>query len=145
MRALAQQTLKSPLSISLVCLFVPVLAAVLFARLCGFPCRHLAIFLSSASAWAAPKFLPILLRYVDAVTFGRLLDIGESKLSVLIRPADCLIERAIAFSTWLASVRGSFRCFGKANTAPLGKVSMLLMRFPGCTHGWLHGLVLRPV
>jgi hypothetical protein len=68
------------------------LPLVLFARLGGFPRRPLAVFLAAAGAWIAAKLLPILLRHFDAVMLGRLLDIGEGKLPILVRHANRLVE-----------------------------------------------------
>src|SRR5689334_21195120 len=107
----------------------------LFAGLSGFARGCLAIFLGAACAGSAPEFLPILLRHVDVVMFGRLFDIGKSELAVLIRHVNGLIEAryrvpyvAHVGKRFLALLREGEHAIGQ--TAPLGKVSMLLMRFP---------------
>lgn len=79
-------------SLLVVALFMSVRPLILFARLCAFARRRLAIFFGSASTWAASKRLPIPFGYVDPIMMGRLLDISESKLPVLIRYVDILIE-----------------------------------------------------
>src|SRR5262249_58331107 len=68
------------------------LPRVLFARLGGFPSGPLAVFFGAARAWVAAEFLPVFFCHVDAVIFGRLLDIGEGELAILVRDADSLIE-----------------------------------------------------
>jgi hypothetical protein len=47
---------------------------------------------------------------------GRLLDIGEGQIPVLVGNADDLIEPRDSVSDVTASVIGSLRCFGKAKT-----------------------------
>src|SRR6516164_11824548 len=68
------------------------LPSVLFARLGGFARRPLTVFFGAAGAWIAAKLLPILLRHVDAVMLGRLFDIGEGKLPILVRHANRLVK-----------------------------------------------------
>ena len=73
--------------------------------------RLAAVFGGAAGARMSAQFLPVILTHVDAVMLGGFPDIGEGQFAVLVGNSD-----AMAFLTWLASVIGSLRCFGKANT-----------------------------
>src|SRR5262249_7759011 len=111
----------------------------LFARLGGFARRPLAVFFGAAGAWVAAEFLPVFLRHIDTVMLGRLLDIGEGELALLVRYADSLIETrnrvpdmARVRQRLFALLRKGKHAVGKI--APLSEFSMLLMGFPGCMH-----------
>src|SRR5581483_4118333 len=64
-------------------LFV-LLALMFFACLGRFLCRFPAILGGAARARPAPELFPVLLRHIDAVMLGCLLDVGEGKLAVLV-------------------------------------------------------------
>ena len=115
------------------------LARVLFARLGGFPSGPLAVFFGAARAWVAAEFLPVFFCHVDAVIFGRLLNIGEGELAILVRDADSLIETrnrvpdmARVGQRLFALLRKGKHAVGKI--ASLSEIPMLLVRFLGCMH-----------
>src|SRR5262249_46948905 len=112
------------------------LPLVLFARLGGFPRGPLAVFFGAARAWVTAEFLPVFLRHIDAVIFGRLLDIGEGELAILVRDAASLIETRNRVSDMarvgqrlFALLRKGKHAVGKI--ASLSEILMLLVRFPG--------------
>ena len=112
---------------------------VLFARLSCFARRPFTVFFSAAGAWVAAKFLPVFLRHIDTVMFGRLLDIGEGELAVLVRDADSLIETRNGVPNVARVGQRLFALLWKGENAvgkiaPLSEFPMLLVWFPGCTH-----------
>src|SRR5262249_37328496 len=115
------------------------LPLVLFPRLGGFPSGPLAFSCGAGRGWVAAEFLPVFFCHVDAVIFGRLLNIGEGELAILVRDADSLIETrnrvpdmARVGQRLFALLRKGKHAVGKI--ASLSEIPMLLVRFPGCMH-----------
>src|SRR5689334_16475775 len=128
--------------------FVLVVALVFFARFRSLLRRLLTIFRGAAGARRAAELVPVRLREVDAVMLGRLLDVGEGELAVLVRHADGLVEARNRVAHMARVGQGLLALLGKGEhalgqVAPLGEIAMLLMGFPGGMHRRLLGFLAR--